>query len=188
MLPIYIHPSFEGISIRTVTLPRDAGDLIEIHMTSDYGPHSPLRPTISTMELFYRRFLDWSAYGAYLLSYRGTTLFLLELIPIDHTDLGYYYEPAFFDYSIGITLGIDSNRTEEAVLALSAAITGIFAENPEIYRLVSRVMDGAPEGLLRTVLERAGFEQLAGQVEMKEPAIYVRWRGLDLQERKGFSE
>lgn len=179
MLPIYIHPSFEGISIRTVTLPRDAEDLIEIHLTSDYGPHSPLRPTISTMELFYRRFLAWSAYGAYLLSYRGTTLFLLELIPVDHTDLGYYYEPAFFDYSIGIKLGIDPKRTEEAVLALSAATTGIFAENPGIYRLVFRVTDSEPEGLLRTVLERAGFEQLKGQLEMKESMIYVKWRALD---------
>ena len=179
MLPIYIHPSHEGVSIRTVTLPRDAEDLIAIHIVSDYGPRSPLQPTVSTIELFYRRFLSWSAYGAYLLSYRDITLFLLELIPVDHTDLGYYYEPAFFDYSVGITLGIDSKRTEEAVLALSAAIKGIFAENLKIYRLVCRVTDSEPGSLLRTVLERAGFEKLKGRPEGREPAIYERWRELD---------
>jgi hypothetical protein len=156
MLSVYIHPSYKGVSIRKVMLPRDAEDLIAIHTNSDYSPRSP--------------------YGAYLVSCYATTLFLLELMPIDHTDLAYYYEPVFFDYSIEIKLGIDSKRTEEAVQALSAVISGIFAENLEIYRLVSRVTDNAPESLLRTVLERAGFERLEGQVDMAEPVIYVRWR------------
>ena len=180
MLPISIHASYEGISIRKVILPRDAEDLIAIHINSDYGPRSCLQPTVSTMELFYQRFLNWSAYGAYLVSHHGNTLFLLELIPIDHTDLGYYYEPLFFDYSIGVKLGIDSTRTEEAVQALSAALNGIFAENLKIYRLVSRITYSAPGSLLRTILGRAGFEQLEGQVEVKESVIYVKWRELAL--------
>src|ERR1700733_7743498 len=104
MLPIFIHPSYKGISIRTVTLPRDEADLIAIHSKSDYGPGSPLQPTATTIELFYRRFLNWSSYGAYLLSYGGTTLFLLELMPIDHTELGNYYEAAVFDFSIEVRL------------------------------------------------------------------------------------
>jgi len=147
---------------------------------SGHGLGSPLQPTVSTIELFYRRFLAWSAYGAYLLSYRGTTLFLLELIPIDYTDLGYYYESAFFDYSIGITLGIDSNWAEEGVQALGAAINGIFAENPKIYRLVCRVTYNEPGSLLRMVLEKAGFERLEGQVEVAGSVIYGRWRLLTL--------
>jgi hypothetical protein len=52
MLPISIHPSYEGVSIRKVILPRDAEDLIAIHINSDYGPRSSLQPTVSTMELF----------------------------------------------------------------------------------------------------------------------------------------
>ena len=173
MLPVYIQPSYKGISARTVSLPRDAEDLIAIHSKSDYSPLSSVQPTASTIELFYHRFLDWSSYGAYLLSYCGTTLFLLELMPVDLTELGNYYAAASFDYSIGIKLGIDRDRMEEAVQALSAGLEGIFAENLEIYRLVSRVTYSEPGSFLGEVVERVGFERLA---EVGEGVIYVRWR------------
>jgi hypothetical protein len=173
MLPVYIQPSYKGIVARTVSLPRDAEDLITIHSRSDYSPLSSFQPTSSTIELFYRRFLDWSSYGAYLLSCHGTTLFLLELMPVDLTELGNYYTPACFDYSIGIKLGIDRDRMEEAVQALLAGLEGIFSENLGIYRLVSRVTYSEPGSLLREVMERAGFEKLA---EVAEGVIYVRWR------------
>lgn len=173
MLPIYIPPSCKGVTVRAVSLPRDAEDLIAIHAKSDYHPLSPVQPTASTIELFYRRFLNWSSYGAYLLSYRGTTLLLLELMPVDHTHLGNYYAAASFDYSIGVKLGVSEEMTEDAVRGLSAAVEGVFAENWRIYRLVSRVMFSERGSLLRVVLERAGFEKL---VEVGEELIYVRWR------------
>ena len=173
MLPVYIRPSYKGIAIRTVSLPRDAEDLISIHSKSDYSPLSPVQPSVSTIELFYRRFLNWSSYGAYILSYCGTALFLLELMPVDHTEWGNYYEAASFDYSIGVKLGVDENMIEEAVRGLLAALEGVFAENQEIYRLVSRVTYCDPGSLLIHLLERAGFEKMA---EAGEGVIYVRWR------------
>jgi hypothetical protein len=176
MHAIYIHPSYEGISIRPVSLPGDTEDLIAIHKKSDYGPRSPLQPVASTIELLYRRLLDWSLYGAYLLSYRGSTLMLLELVPIEYTEHGYYYEAAPFDYSIDIKLNIGPERLEAAVQTLLAALNGVFTENPEIYRLVFRVFFHKPGSLLRTILEKAGFEQLAGQTELEESVIYLRWR------------
>jgi len=176
MPAIFIHPSYEGISIRAVSLPRDTDDLIAIHIKSDYGPHSPLQPVASTIELLYRRLLDWSLYGAYLLSCRGSTLLLLELVPIGYTEHGYYYEAAPFDYSIEIKLNIGPDRMEEAVQALLAALNGIFTENPGIYRLVFRVAYHKPGSLLRMILEKVGFEQLTGQLEIEESVIYVRWR------------
>jgi len=173
MLPVYIRPSYKGIAARTVSLPRDAEDLIAIHSKSDYSPLSPVQPSFSTIELFYRRFLDWSSYGAYLLSYNGTTLFLLELMPVDHTELGNYYPAASFDYSIGVKLGVDGDMIEEAVRGLLAALEGIFTENQGIYRLVLRITYSEEENLLKVVLERAGFEKL---VEVGEEVVYARWR------------
>jgi hypothetical protein len=176
MLTIYIHPSYKGISIRTVALPRDEGDLIDIHAKSDYGPLSPMQPTPTTIETFYRRFLNWSSYGAYLLSYGGTTLFLLELMPIDHTELGNFYDAAVFDFSIEIKLGIGPERAEQAVQALLASVEGIFEENPAIYRLVFRVTYSEKGSLLRNILERAGFMKLEEPLDMEEMVIYVKWR------------
>lgn len=176
MFPIYIHPSYKGISIRTVELPRDEGDLMDIHAKNDFGASSPLQPTPTTIELFYRRFLNWSSYGAYLLSYEGTTLFLLELMPIDHTELGNYYEAAVFDFSIEIKLGVGPERAEQAIQALQASVAGIFAESPAIYRLLSRVTYSEKGGLLPTILERAGFMKLEEPLGMGEMVIYVKWR------------
>jgi hypothetical protein len=176
MLPIYIHPSYEGISIRNVTLPRDTEDLIAIHVRNDYGPRSPVQPVASTIELLYRRLLDWSLYGAYLLCYRGSTLMLLELVPIEYTEHGYYYEAAPFDYSIDIKLNIGPERMEEAVQTLLAALNAVFTESPEIYRLVCRVTYNKPGSLLRTILEKVGFEQLTGSLAVEESVMYVRWR------------
>src|SRR3984893_10800070 len=99
MLQIRIHPVYKGISIRTIHFPQDVNDLIEIHQRNDYHPSWSLQPDTATIEVFYRTFLDWSPYGAWLLSYRGSTLFLLELIPVDYTDTGRFYPAAPGDYS-----------------------------------------------------------------------------------------
>jgi hypothetical protein len=176
MLPVFIHPSYEGISIRKVMLPRDTGDLLAIHIENDYGPDSLLRPDASTIELLYRRLLGWSLYGAYLLSYRGSTLMLLELMPVGFTDHGYYYDAAPFDYAIDVKLGAGPERMEELVQVLLAALNGIFTENPSIYRLVFRVTYSKPGSLLRRVLETTGFEQLTRKLEVEESVIYIRWR------------
>jgi hypothetical protein len=173
MLPVYIPSAYERISIRTICFPRDVNDLVEIHRNNDYHPSWSLQPDTKTIETFYRMFLDWSQYGAYLLSYHGTTLFLLELVPIEYTETGYFYNAVPNDYSISIKLNIDPGQTELSIQVLSATLEGIFAANPLIRRLIFPVSYSVPGSLLRTILEKTGFSILKDQPDQGSPVIYA---------------
>jgi hypothetical protein len=174
MLPIQIPPSYEGVSIRSICFPRDVNDLVEIHRTNDYHPSWSLQPDTKTIEVFYRTFLDWSQYGAYLLSYKDMTLFLLELIPICCCDTGQFYRARPNDYSIGIKLNIDPGQANLALQALLAGIEGIFAANPDtIHRLIFPLKYSTPGSLLRNILEKAGFSILKDQPDQGSPVIYA---------------
>ena len=174
MLQIRIHPAHKGISIRTIHFPQDVNDLIEIHQRNDYHSSWSLQPDTATIEVFYRAFLDWSPYGAWLLSYRGSTLFLLELIPVDYTDTGRFYPAAPGDYSIGIKLNIGPDRAAIALHALLAAMEGIFAAEPAaIRRFIFPLKYSEPGSLLRNILEEAGFFILKDQKDQGSPVIYA---------------
>jgi len=173
MLPVRIPPAYKGISIRTIRFPQDVNDLIEIHQRNDYHPSWSLQPDTKTIETFYRTFLDWSPYGAWLLSFRGTTMFLLELMPIDCTDIGQFYPAEPGDYSLGIKLNIGPDQEEIATQTLLAAMEGILTANPaDIRRFIFPVSYNIPGSPLRNILGKAGFIVLKDQSEQGSPVIY----------------
>jgi hypothetical protein len=176
MLPIVIPPSYRGVNIRAVSFPRDINDLIEIHIKNDYGPSSSLQPGTKAIERFYRMFLDWSPYGAYLLSYYGKTVLLLELIPIDSSDAGNFYRSEPYDHFIGIKPAIEEDELVEVLPALFAGVEGIFEANPGIHRLIFSLRYSQPGNSLRILLEQAGFFILKDQLDQESPVIYARER------------
>jgi hypothetical protein len=172
MLSIYLDPSYEGISIRPVSIPRDSDDLTTMLKRIAFHPLWSLQPQESAIENSYIVLLRDPTYSAFILSYHETTLFMLEILPMSHTEFYQHYQGEPYDYFLQINLSIDASLADKAVRALRASLEGI-AAHPEIRRLIFPVYFSEPASLLREILEKAGFVILKDKAEPALPVIYA---------------
>ena len=172
MFSIHLDPSYKGISIRPVSIPEDSDDLTSIFKKVAYHPLWSLQPQEAAIEHSYRVLLRDPTYSAHILSYNETTLFMLEILPMGHTEFYRHYKEESDDYFLHINLSIDFSLADEAIRALKASLEGI-ASHPDIHRVIFPVYFSEPGSLLREILEKAGFVILKDKAEPALPVIYA---------------
>jgi hypothetical protein len=174
MFPIDIDPSYQDISIRPVAIPRDSNDLATILKKVAFHPIWHLQSQEAIAENSYQVLLQMPAYNAYILSHLETTLFILEMLPMNRTEFGQYYAEEPRDYFLQLNLSIDDSLTDTAVQALRASLDGIFA-NPEINvrRLIFPLFYSEPGSLLNNILEETGFFILQKKTDPRSPIFYA---------------
>ena len=174
MLKIDINPSYQGIAIRPVAIPRDSNDLATILKKVAFHPLWNLQTQSAITNDSYQVLLQMPVYSAYILSHLETTLFMLEILPMSHTEFNRLYKEEANDYFLQINLSIDDSRADTAVTALRAALDGIFANtDAQIYRVVFPLYYSEPGTLLNEILDKAGFFVLQEKTDPKSPIFYA---------------
>ena len=173
MFHLQIDPAYAGISLQSVTLPKDTELILQHLKTEIYNPSWKLKPAPEPFEKSYTLLLRSLGSGAFFLFDHERILFMLEIGPMKKTNFGKYYDVLSNDYYIQVILSFgDATLEPTAIRALQACLDGILLHT-EVSRIVFPVFYNRPEGLLRRIVKGAGFVLLEDPMQPGKPAVYA---------------